>query len=665
MKKICFLSILFLIPLAVRADDSGKCGENVYYSFSSTTHTLTISGEGGIVITYDPISGPWDYRPWHSYLNDIHYLIIESGVTSICRFCFSDCINLKSVSISNSVTQIGWYAFSDCHALNSISIPNNVTNISLGVFENCTSLTSITIPINVTSISEEAFYGCSGLESIIVENGNMYFDSRNNCNAIVDSNNKLIVGCKNTIIPNSVTSIGSGAFYRCSGLTSITIPNSVKIIENGAFYGCSNLTNVNSEIENPFNIHDSVFENVPSKAKLIVPKGTKALYQSTAGWGNFTNIIEAGEEESDLSGQIHLSDIYYKVTGLGEAKVVSVEEGEKSVRIPSTISHNNISYKVTSIDKEIFENREHLAAVIWDPEAQFNAMVNNPNFLLYVSDEKYASHTVKNVVVNGVAERIELTDAASGNDFYCPRTFWAKNIIYSHNYQMETGLGESKGWETIVLPFDVQKYTHATKGEIESFTTWRMGSNKRPFWLFELTADGYRDVSGIKANIPYIISMPNNKQYEQQYQISGIVTFSATDVEVKKSDDMKSVYYQGKTFVPNYTNQNNLDYLPLNVNSNYVTYLGADAGSKFIGGLRNVHPFEAYMTTTDGTRSIDVLDGMTTAIKDIRMISDDTEIIWVYDTKGVLVKTVKACDELRKGLAAGIYFVNGKKLIIK
>ena len=63
--------------------------------------------------------------------------------------------------------------------------------------------------------------------------------------------------------------------------------------------------------------------------------------------------------------------------------------------------------------------------------------------------------------------------------------------------------------------------------------------------------------------------------------------------------------------------------------------------------------------------SIDVLDGMTTAIKDIRMISDDTEIIWVYDTKGVLVKTVKACDELRKGLAAGIYFVNGKKLIIK
>ena len=403
---------------------------------------------------------------------------------------------------------------------------------------------------------------------------------------------------------------------------------------------------------------------VHSDARLIVPKGTKAKYQATAGWNQFTNIIEAGEEP-DMPGQIHKDDIYYKVIGSGEAEVVSVEEGEKSVSVPSTISHNNTTYKVTSIAKEVFENREYLAAVIWEPETQFNATVNNPNFLLYVKDERYASHTVKNVVVNGVAERIELADAANGNDFYCPRAFTAKNISYSHNYQMETGLGESKGWETIVLPFDVQKYTHATKGELETFTTWSRSSNKKPFWLFELTTDGYKDVAGIKANTPYIISMPNNKQYEQQYQIPGIVTFSATNVEVKKSDDMKSVTYQRRTFVPNYTNQNNLDYLLLNVNSNYVTYLGADAGSKFIRGLRSVHPFEAYMTTTDGTRSIDVLDGMTTAIKDIYMIPDDTEVIRVYDTKGIMVKTVKANDGFRSGLAAGVYIVNGKKMIIK
>lgn len=397
---------------------------------------------------------------------------------------------------------------------------------------------------------------------------------------------------------------------------------------------------------------------------MIVPKGTKAKYQATAGWNQFTNIIEAGEEP-DPSGQIHKDDIYYKVTGSGEAEVVSVEEGEKSVSIPSTISHNNTTYKVTSIAKEVFENREYLAAVIWEPEAQFNAKVSNPNFLLYVKDEKYASHTVKNVVVNGVAENIELTDAANGNDFYCPRAFTAKNISYSHNYQMETGLGESKGWETIVLPFDVQKYTHATKGELESFTTWSRSSNKKPFWLFELTADGYKDVAGIKANTPYIISMPNNRQYEQQYQILGIVTFSATNVEVKKSDDMKPVSYQNRTFVPNYTNQNNLDYLLLNVNNNFVTYSGADAGSKFIGGLRNVHPFETYMTTTDGTRSIDVMDGMTTDVKGIGMDRDGECDIKVYDVRGILLKTSSSMDEVRKGLKAGVYIINGKKMIIK
>ena len=374
----------------------------------------------------------------------------------------------------------------------------------------------------------------------------------------------------------------------------------------------------------------------------------------------FENDDDPGEVEPDQPGQIHIDDIFYKVTESGEAEVVSVEEGETSVTIPSTISYNNNTYKVTSIAKEVFENREHLAAVIWEPESQFNSKVNNPNFLLYVSDEKYASHTVKNVVVNGVAENIELTDAANGNDFYCPKAFKAKSIIYSHNFQMETGLGDSRGWETIVLPFDVQKYTHATKGDLESFTTWSKSSSKKPFWLFELTASGYKDVADIKANTPYIISMPNNQQYEQQYQIPGIVTFSASDVEVQKSDNLIPASYQGRTFVPNYTNQNNLDFLALNVSNNYVTNPSKEiAGSKFIRGLRAVHPFEAYMTTTDNTRSIDVMDGMPTSIKGVRMDSDEKSSMKVYDIRG------RQMSVSTESLKPGIYIVNGKKMIIK
>ena len=233
--------------------------------------------------------------------NSLTSIEIPSGVTTIGKFAFYDCIGLTTIEIPASVTSIGinpFYgcsglesisvasgntkydsrnkcnaiieketnklivgcknsvipddvtaigesAFNGCTGLTSIEIPASVTTIGEWVFENCTSLKSIEIPASVTSIGINAFYGCSGLESISVAEGNPTYDSRNNCNALIETKkNTLIVGCKNSVIPDDVTSIGNYAFKGCTGLTTIEIPAGVTTIGTQAFSGCTDLTSI-------------------------------------------------------------------------------------------------------------------------------------------------------------------------------------------------------------------------------------------------------------------------------------------------------------------------------------------------------------------------------------------------------------------------------------
>lgn len=572
--------------------------------------------------------------------SDISYLSIPSSVTSIGEYAFIDCgsnidVNINSLETwcditfanehSSPLSSAKAFYLNDVE-VKDLEIPAGVTSISKYAFYQCKSIISLSIPGTVTSISSSAFEDCTGLQTVSLSNG--------------------------------LTSISGSAFEGCTSLVVITLPGSISDIAINAFKECPNLNVIISEILHPFVIDGNVFSTY-STATLTVPYGTKALYQSTAGWNNFSKIID-GTESKDFT----IDGITFETTTSEAVSVKTVDKSLVSIEVPaSVVSYDGTTYQVTGIDENAFAG-SCMAALILNADFPLsektisNANVGS-NFLLYVKLASYAPSSVKNVVVDGMAKTIVLSD--DGGRFYCPQTFVAQSISYTHNYSMETGK-EGMGWETIVLPFNVQRVTHISKGVIVPFASYSTGSSEKPYWLANFSGNNFRRASAIKANEPYIIAMPNSSKYKSDYILTGDVTFSSENAQVIKTPTFNGTFLPTYEIVPKASSVH-----ALNVNNHYVKYSGNyDAGSRFIANLRDVRPFEAYISesSTRGVYEINFDEG-TTNIFDIQLSTDESKEIIIHTLNGQRITrtTQRNFDVVWQQLPRGVYIVNGKKRI--
>ena len=309
------------------------------------------------------------------------------------------------------------------------------------------------------------------------------------------------------------------------------------------------------------------------------------------------------------------------------------------------------------------EATKTIAAIVWDKSTQLTNSdlqgISNPNLLVYVNEASLAPSGVQNVVINGQAREIVLTDATSGNNnFYAPQSFTAERISYTRNFGQTTQVGVSRGWESIALPFSVQTITHEEKGAIAPF-----GSNasNRHFWLRQLGGNGLQTATSIEANTPYIISMPNSADYTDSYNLAGRVTFSAENAQVPATE-VKAAAMADSSIVMMPTMQRvsrSSAVWALNVGEVRGSYL---EGSVFERDYREVRPFEAYTvhrqeSSQPAPRYVPVLEiGGATGISEMEDVRSRMDDAW-FTTDGRKLQG--------KPTKKGVYINGNRKIVIR
>ena len=616
-------------------------------------------------------------------------------------------LNISSFNTSN-VTDMH-QMFRDCSALTSLDLTNfntgNVTNMEW-MLMGLTGLTTIDVSNfdthNVKNMNG-LFWGDSGLTTLDLKN----FNTTN-----VTSMKSMFKGCSSltsieldNFNTSKVTDM-SGMFASCSSLTTIYAGNewTTASVTDGTdmFKGCSAIKGgKGTTYSETFTI--AYGNSTSSDYARIDYKGMPGYFTPKYGY--------TPEPTYTLEGNVLTikapieSSVYYVITDLYSG--VDFESAD-SLRIPETlytgpltldhpvrvrfmavngrIAHSEIivvKYKpieatfdgrvlavggsTTMTDAlESVGGRDEVAktitAIVWNSSATLTNSdlqgLDNPNLLIYVNERSLAPQNRNNVVVNGLAMNVVLSDTGSGNcDFYAPQTFTAEMITYSREFKQATQVGVCRGWETICLPFMVQTIAHADNGVI---TPFGVDSSNKHFWLRQLSTNGLVSATKIEANLPYLISMPNDeKNYAKEYILKGLVTFSAQNAVVPKTEPTALALADSSVvMMPALQSVGKSSTVwALNVGQERSQYF---EGSTFERDYREVRPFEAYTihrSDTPAPRFLPINDLMNSAtgIETISNVIMSHDNYYHIDGRKVDGKPTKK----------GLYITNGRKVVIK
>lgn len=610
-------------------------------------------------------------------------VVLEMGIISINSDAFIGCTELAEVAFPESMTALSGFSNT---GIKEIVFPKNVTEIEANAFYNCDSLRSVTIPEGIVNIKNSAFSNCDSLKTVTLptslkEIGEHAFASTN---------------LKEITIPEGITTIQAGTFSECDSLEIVRLPESITKIENndnqygGAFNNCSQL----KSIYLPAGLTELgayTFSGCKKLSNITLPTGLTKINNST-----FFNCWKLTKIE-----------IPANITTIGQ--YAFSDSGLNDIDIPATVT--TVDYRAFYINWSEYINGQtiyhRLNSATWNTTNDFPTNAFSKMNYLYVPEGTNVSNKdiATYLFYNGVTDQLKIE--AQNGYFGIGKEIKAKSVSYSKQFTTSSGYNEPAGWRTLVLPFSVDKFTYTGNGwsddGTENSPLAPFGSDLltqdetvRPFWLYELTATGYQATTKIEANKPYLICMPNNYAYPESSNISGWVRFSAESaagITLAPTEGALQTA-EGATYnlIPTYeTISKSEQVYTLNETESFSDgtkdYL---PGSVFIRNYANVAPFQAYVQTKAAPAaaprfySIGGNGGDITGIGSMILTPDQAtraysengilyiesnavRTIPIYDASGRTIRVIEAQEGHNEvnGLAEGIYFLEGQKVMVK